>query len=115
MNIPDSVPDIDPPHELPSPPAADVPGAIAATQTALLALTDSDRLETIGAACLQEFLPALRLTGGSGDEQRDGVAGPLNADRDAIIMTASIDQKWAQKIRKDLDGIDRHDHRPDLV
>jgi hypothetical protein len=60
---------------MPNPPAADIPGAIAQTEQALLDLTDADRMEQIAVVCLQEFAPSLRRSGGSGDEQREAVGG----------------------------------------
>lgn len=99
----------------PLPPSADIPGAVATTESALLALTDADRFERIAVACLQEFEPTLRNTGGAGDEQRDGVGGPLRADGDRLILTASLEKAWSAKIERDLDGIKKHGHRPEDV
>src|SRR5947209_5660789 len=93
----------------PRPPAAEIPGAIARTEQALLALTDADRMEDIAVACLQEFAPTLRRSGGAGDEQRDAVGGPLRSDGDALVVTVSLEKKsWAKKIERDLDGLKRH-------
>ncbi len=112
-------PDDDDPCPIPElpeePPAADIPGAIARTKHALLMLTDADAFEEIAIVCLQEFIPSLRRCGGPGDEQRDGVAGSLRADKGETIVTASLRRDWRVKVRSDLDGIDAHEHDPELV
>ena len=100
----------------PLPPSADIPGAVATTESALLALTDADRFERIAVACLQEFEPTLRNTGGAGDEQRDGVGGPLRVDGDRLILTVSLEKRaWGRKVERDLDGIKKHGHAPEDV
>ena len=109
----DSLSDV--PENAPRPPAAEIPGAIAQTEHALGALTDWRRFERIAIACLQEFEPSLRNTGGSGDQQRDGVGGPLRADDDKLIVTVSVEERWDKKIERDLDGLAEHGHKPELV
>lgn len=99
----------------PMPPAADIPGALAKTEHALGAMSDSDRFERIAVACLERYVPALRNTGGSGDEQRDGVGGSLTADGDQVVLTVSLDRSWAKKVERDLDGLAKHGHKPELV
>jgi hypothetical protein len=99
----------------PMPPAADIPGALAKTEHALGALTDSARFERIAVACLEEFVPALRNTGGSGDEQRDGVGGPLLGDGGQVVLSVSLEVRWAKKVERDLDGLAGHGHKPRLV
>jgi hypothetical protein len=53
------------------PPAADIPGALAATENALERMTDPHRFEDLVTLALQGLIPSLRATGGSGDRQRD--------------------------------------------
>ena len=96
----------------PNPPAADISGAIAQTQQALMALTDADRMEQIAVVCLQEFAPTLRRSGGSGDQQRDAVGGPLRTDGDDLVVTVSLEKTWGKKIERDLDGLKGHGHTP---
>lgn len=103
------------PASPPSPPCADITGAVAKTEHALLTLTDSERLEKIAVGCLQQFEPTLRNSGGTGDKQRDGIGGPLRADGDRLILTASLEKPWARKVERDLDGIKQHGHRPEDV
>lgn len=98
-----------------SPPAADIPGAIAQTEHALRTLTDSARFEEIAVACLREFEPTLRRSGGAGDEQRDAVGGSLMADGDELVVTVSLEYPWAPKVERDLDGLKKHGHRPKMV
>jgi len=52
------------PAHAPSPPAADIPGAIAKTEYALVQLGDADKFEQIAVYCLEQFEPSLRQTGG---------------------------------------------------
>jgi hypothetical protein len=103
------------PAHAPSPPAADIPGAIAKTEHALLELGDAERLEQIAVYCLEKFEPSLRQTGGPGDEQRDAVGGPLFADNDKLVLTASLESTWAKKVGRDLDGLAKHGHKPKRV
>lgn len=99
----------------PDPAAADISGAIAQTEQALLALTDADRLEQIAVVCLREFAATLRRSGGSGDQQRDAVGGPLLVDGDELVVTVSLEKTWGVKIEKDLAGLHGHGHRPNDV
>lgn len=99
----------------PCPPAADIPGAVARTEHALGELGDADRFEQIAVYCLDKFEPSLRPTGGPGDEQRDAVGGPLFADNDKLVMTASLEGRWAPKVERDLDGLAKHGHKPERV
>jgi hypothetical protein len=107
------LPDV--PAQAPTPPAADITGALAKTEHALAALNGPKVFERIAVACLETYVPALRNTGGAGDEQRDGVGGPLFADNDRIVLTASLERAWAKKVEHDLDGLAKHGRKPDLV
>jgi hypothetical protein len=68
-------------------------------------MTDAKRFENLAVLCLQEFVPSLRPTGGSGDRQRDAVAGPILAPQEDLALTASLSQKWARKISEDIAGL----------
>lgn len=99
----------------PCPRAGEIPGALAQTEAGIQTLTDSEIFETIAEVCLRKYAPSLRRTGGSGDQQRDLVGGSLTTDDDELVVTVSLDKKWAAKIRRDLDGLRKHGHRPRTV
>jgi hypothetical protein len=98
------------------PPAATVPGAVRATEVALEGMTDDRRFEDLAVLALQGLEPSLRPTGGAGDRQRDAVAGSFRTDDDRLVVTASLQRTWAQKVAADLEGLIRSgDPLPDAV
>jgi hypothetical protein len=102
--------------EVGMPPAATVPGALRATEVALEGMTDDRRFEDLAVLALQGLEPSLRPTGGAGDRQRDAVAGSFRTDDDSLVVTASLQRTWAQKMAADLEGLTRSgDPLPDAV
>jgi hypothetical protein len=98
-----------------TPAAGEIPSAIAQTEAKIAALRDSDLFEEIALVCLRKFEPSLRRSGGSGDQQRDAVGGSLMVDGDDLVITASLNKKWAAKIEADLDGLKANGNKPKMV
>ncbi|MBS1870176.1 MAG: ATP-binding protein [Actinobacteria bacterium] len=79
-------------------------------------MTDDRRFEDLVVLALQGLEPSLRPTGGAGDRQRDAVAGSFRTDDDRLVVTASLQRTWAQKVAADLEGLTRSgDPLPDAV
>jgi hypothetical protein len=86
-----------------------------ATITALERLTDHHAFEEAAVRLLQDLDPSLRSTGGPGDRARDAVGGIAGQRGDALIVMVSLEIKWAQKVRRELDRIARHGWEPKEV
>ena len=72
-------------------------------RVALLALTDDELFERVAVKVLRLRYPGLRITGPSGDLNRDAFSRPLFGGRDEIVLLVSCDARWHAKLRRDLD------------
>ena len=105
---------LDIPFEPERPPAAAIPDALRQTELALVTMKASDRFEDLVVLCLQDLDPTLRPTGGSGDRQRDAVAGALFLAGETVL-TISLERTWSSKIRRDLAGLASNPPAPKRV
>lgn len=78
-------------------------------------LSDHHAFELACVELLQDLDPSLRHTGGSGDRARDAVGGITSKRGDSLIVMVSLEGKWSQKIRRELDGIERNGWSPTEV
>lgn len=72
---------------------------------ALQALTDDRLFERVAVKVLRARFPELRITGPSGDLNRDAFSRPLFGDHDEIVLLASTQERWkgkTGKLKKDL-------------
>jgi len=92
------------------PGGAGVPAGRQATADALEAFTDPTRFERLAYVLLEELDPALRPLGGGADRGRDAVADV--GEGDDSIVSVSLEKEWARKIRREVNKVLDHDHRP---
>jgi hypothetical protein len=74
-------------------------------RAALQALTDDARFERVAVKVLRTRFPSTRITGPSGDLNRDAFSRPLFGDHDEIVLLASTQKYWrgkTGKLKKDL-------------
>jgi hypothetical protein len=71
-------------------------------RAALLALTDHVVFERVAVKVLRRQIPGLRITGPSGDLNRDAFGRPLFGERDEIVLLVSCEEKWTRKLKRDL-------------
>ena len=71
-------------------------------RAALEALTDDELFERVACKVLRVRYPELRITGPSGDLNRDAFARPLFGDRDEIVLLVSSEARWSRKLSRDL-------------
>jgi hypothetical protein len=69
-------------------------------RAALQALTDDTLFERVAFKVLRIRFPELRITGPSGDLNRDAFGRPLFGDHDEIVLLASIQERWTGKTGK---------------
>lgn len=79
-------------------------------RAALLALTDDELFERVAVKVLRPRYLGLRITGPSGDLNRDAFSRPLFGERDEIVLLVSCEARWTAKLRRDLD-----EYRPYLA
>jgi hypothetical protein len=71
-------------------------------RAALLALTDHVRFERVAVKVLRRQFPGLRITGPSGDLNRDAFGRPLFGEHDEIVLLVSCEKEWTGKLKRDL-------------
>jgi len=70
-------------------------------RAALGELTDDTALERVAVAVLQARHPQLRITGPSGDLNRDGFDRPLFGEHDETVLAVSCEKPWPGKLKRD--------------
>jgi len=70
-------------------------------RAALGELTDATTLERVAVAVLQTRHPQLRITGPTGDLNRDGFDRPLFGDHDETVLAVSYEKPWTTKLQRD--------------
>jgi hypothetical protein len=73
-------------------------------RAALEALTDDELFERVAVKVLRTGYPGLRITGPSGDLNRDAFGRPLFGERDDIVLLVSCEKDWPRKLKRDLSG-----------
>ena len=71
-------------------------------RAALLALTDHVVFERVAVKVLRRQIPGLRITGPSGDLNRDAFGRPMFGEHDEIVLLVSCEEKWTRKLKRDL-------------
>ncbi len=82
-----------------------------ATARALEEVNDHRAFELTSIELLHDIDPSLRHLGGSGDRARDGT-GASGPDGDRVIVMVSLEAKWAQKVRRELERISKEGWTP---
>src|ERR1035437_808556 len=87
----------------------------AATTRELERLSDHRAFELAAVELLHDLDPSIRHKGGPGDRAQDGVGG-LSSDRgDSLVVMVSLEAKWTQKIRRELERVARNDTSPSEI
>ena len=63
-------------------------------RAAMEALTDDELFERVAVKVLRVRYPELRITGPSGDLNRDAFGRPLFGERDEIVLLVSCEGRW---------------------
>ncbi|HEX2744336.1 MAG TPA: ATP-binding protein [Streptosporangiaceae bacterium] len=71
-------------------------------RAALQALTDDELFERVAVKVLRTRFPDLRITGPSGDLNRDAFGRPLFGEHDKIVLLVSCEARWTVKLKRDL-------------
>jgi len=71
-------------------------------RAALQALTDDELFERVAVKVLRTRFPELRITGPSGDLNRDAFGRPLFGEHDKIVLLVSCEARWTVKLKRDL-------------
>ena len=71
-------------------------------RAALQALTDDELLERVAVKVLRTRFSDLRITGPSGDLNRDAFGRPLFGEHDKIVLLVSCEARWTVKLKRDL-------------
>ncbi len=71
-------------------------------RAALLALTDHVVFERVAVKVLRRQIPGLRITGPSGDLNRDAFGRPMFGEHDEIVLLVSCEERWTRKLKRDL-------------
>jgi hypothetical protein len=71
-------------------------------RAALQALTDDELFERVAIKVLRTRFPDLRITGPSGDLNRDAFGRPLFGEHDKIVLLVSCEARWTVKLKRDL-------------
>lgn len=71
-------------------------------RAALQALADDELFERVAVKVLRTRFPELRITGPSGDLNRDAFGRPLFGEHDKIVLLVSCEARWTVKLKRDL-------------
>lgn len=88
---------------------------LAATRRAMEDLTDHQAFELACVELLHDLDPSLRHLGGSGDRARDAGGGAYGPDGDERLVMVSLEKRWSQKIRRELERVAREGWSPTEV
>ena len=90
-------------------------GQHAATVRALELMSDHHAFELAAIELLHDLDASIRHTGGSGDRAQDGAGGVTSERGDSLVVMISLEAKWTQKIRRELERVARNNSSPSDV